>query len=229
MDIPTLLARIEPDTNGGCWLWPTLTQAGYGRYWERGVGYAAHRTSYELHRGSIPPGFFVCHRCDVPACVNPAHLFLGTAADNNADKAAKGRAPRGADHPNATLSEDAVVTARALRSTGLAIAEIARHLGVGYQALARAVRYRHWRHVGASHEAQAPTRVDGRPARKRLTAEQVCAIRADSVTRTGDLAAAYGVSTSCIKQIRNGRRGNARLQAAIADAFEGNGVREVRS
>lgn len=220
MDVATFLTRIEPDTNGGCWLWPAISQTGYGRYWEGGVIHAAHRGSYELHCGPIPPGLFVCHKCDVRCCVNPAHLFLGTHRDNMLDMAAKGRARRGDDHPNATLSEQAVAAARAMRSTGLATADIARHLGVGREALTHALMGRGWRHVSASGEVVSPTHVDGRLARKTLTAEQVSDIRADGETRTSVLAAKYGVSTSCIKRIRSGKRGDARLQAAIAEAFE---------
>ena len=53
---------------------------------------SAHRVAWELYRGAIPPGTFVLHRCDVKRCVKPSHLFLGTAADNLADMAQKGRA-----------------------------------------------------------------------------------------------------------------------------------------
>lgn len=77
---------IEP--NCGCWLWNgSSLERGYGRF----RGSLAHRVSWVLHNGPIPDGMHVCHRCDVTACVNPAHLFLGTALDNIRDMHAKGR------------------------------------------------------------------------------------------------------------------------------------------
>lgn len=75
-----------------CWLWTACrTNQGYGqiKVGERLI--SVHRFSYELHHGAIPVGMFVCHTCDIRNCVNPAHLWLGTTADNTHDMIAKGR------------------------------------------------------------------------------------------------------------------------------------------
>jgi hypothetical protein len=83
----------------GCWLWRGaqkgrhyVTRTGYGHFALNGrKQVAAHRWSWIHFHGPIPAGLFVCHTCDNPVCVNPAHLFLGTVKDNALDMVAKGR------------------------------------------------------------------------------------------------------------------------------------------
>lgn len=76
----------------GCWIYRYINKRnGYGVAKFDGVS-SAHRVAWRLANGPIPAGMFVCHRCDVRPCVNPAHLFLGTHTDNVRDMHAKGRA-----------------------------------------------------------------------------------------------------------------------------------------
>lgn len=88
--------RVAFEPNTGCWLWTKFTNSdGYGACKARGVAYLAHRLSWELHRGPVPEGKLVLHKCDTRACCNPSHLFLGDQFDNMRDASAKGRTWRG--------------------------------------------------------------------------------------------------------------------------------------
>lgn len=113
-------AKVSPEPNTGCHLWTAAANSmGYGVINRDGKSLAyAHRVAFELHRGPIAEGAFVCHRCDNPLCVNPAHLFIGTAKDNTADMVSKGRArgwPRGAPFPREVV-ERRSATVRAKRA-----------------------------------------------------------------------------------------------------------------
>lgn len=85
-----------------CWEWSgNRLPKGYGVIGKGGKGngvITAHRLSYTMHKGEIPPSMVVMHSCDNPCCVNPKHLSVGTYSDNNNDSVAKGRGMHRADH-----------------------------------------------------------------------------------------------------------------------------------
>ena len=86
--------RVSPEPNSGCWLWTGRYQTfGYGdiQLYRNAPHISAHRASWSIHSGDIPDGMCVCHKCDVPECVNPDHLFLGSQQDNMLDAHKKGR------------------------------------------------------------------------------------------------------------------------------------------
>lgn len=155
-----ILERVDVDQNG-CWLWRGAKQQGYGVF--RWFGYRlrpqrAHRGAWEAWKGEIPADMLVLHRCDVPACCNPEHLFLGTPADNMADMMAKGRdrhTPRlGSTNPNAIINED---IARAIFCASGRNVDIAKKFGVRESIVSDIRRRARWVHATASldHTARA--------------------------------------------------------------------------
>ena len=101
--LEAFMTHVEKDEGSGCWIWTSHTRGKdgfmYGAFYFKGVSYGAHRLSYVLHNGDISSGgdirgMCVCHKCDNPLCVNPAHLFVGTHNDNMRDKLEKKRTTR---------------------------------------------------------------------------------------------------------------------------------------
>lgn len=147
------------DITPGCWIWTaTKNKAGYGhfKWWTDysrlpigGRLTLAHRISWIVHNGQIPAGLCVCHKCDNPACVNPWHLFLGTNAENTADRTAKGRtAPQqGTQNPRCKLTESAVLRIRALRAAGVPRKEVARLTGASRAQVRQVHERKTWRHL----------------------------------------------------------------------------------
>jgi len=131
-----------------CWIWPgAMSPLGYGivhksKRPKRQT--SAHRAAWELFHGPIPPSMCVCHRCDVRACVNPAHLFLGTHADNVADKVRKGRQQRGVTHYRTHFTEEQVREIRSSPESGRAIAK---RLGCHFGTISDIRLRKNWKHV----------------------------------------------------------------------------------
>lgn len=135
-------------TLSGCWEW-TKGRDGHG-YGQISVGSAmisAPRISYAAFVGDIPTGLCVCHRCDHPACVNPDHLFLGTAYDNIQDKVAKGRqsTARGERHPNAKFTNEGAEIVRQEYKSGINSTVLAKKYGVSHMVIMRIVHNKSYR------------------------------------------------------------------------------------
>lgn len=134
-----------------CWFWRGHRD-GY-RLMSGGAGkkmVLAHRLSYELHHGPIPEGMVVMHKCDVPACVNPDHLEVGTYQDNALDAIRKGRhhvVPKlrgGEGNKRAVLTPEIV---REIRQSSESHAALARRYGVGKTTIRSVRSGRCWSHV----------------------------------------------------------------------------------
>lgn len=153
-----------PEPNTGCWFWDGQTQHDYGRMWVGGRRRLAHRVSFEAFHGEIPAGMCICHRCDVPCCVNPAHLFMGTHAENTLDMMRKGRnnaasgdrssarlhpesRPRGEQHSRAILTAHNVLEIRRRVDGGESHRALAREFGVGHTTVRGAAAGVTWRHL----------------------------------------------------------------------------------
>lgn len=146
-----------------CWLWEQgKTAAGYGQINLGRVVYSAHRLSYMIHNGPIPKGMVICHKCDTPACVNPAHLFAGTDQDNYDDAITKGRQVRKVNRqfvpaPGfAEITEELVREVRAdyaaakgrlLRAPMGTIAKLCEKHKITIASFKDIVSMRSWRHV----------------------------------------------------------------------------------
>lgn len=136
------------DTSGECWMWTGgRSRKGYGELSIGRRNLQTHRFAWELMHGAIPPGKQVLHDCDTPACVNPAHLRLGTNADNMADRNAKGRTACGERSGTAKLSTDAVAAIRARLAAGETGRALAREYGVTDATIVAIRHNRTWKHV----------------------------------------------------------------------------------
>jgi HNH endonuclease len=136
------------DKTGECWRWTGhRSNLGYGVFNTKTQS-KAHRASWELHRGQIPSGMMVLHKCDVRDCVNPDHLFLGTQTDNMRDMAKKGRGKypllTGELNPMAKLKFSDIALMKSKRGLGLSYKAIAALFDVSAMTAYRAINGQSW-------------------------------------------------------------------------------------
>ena len=187
-------------TDSGCWecISHARDSDGYVSVHRNNQKIGLHRYAYSREYGPIPEGLVVMHKCDNPPCFNPSHLFVGSNADNMADKVAKGRQARGSTNGRAKLTERDVLDIRASIDTKKSLA---RKYQVDRFTIVQIKNKELWGHIpddGASINLNE---------RRRLTAAQVIEIR--NRLSLGEshraIAKSYGVGKSTITDINSGR------------------------
>lgn len=150
-DVERFWEQTIPEPNTGCWLWMgNVKPTGYGNTKRDGKTISAHRMAWFIARGPLPPRTVdVCHRCDVRCCVNPAHLFLGTRADNLHDMWRKGRGHkvRGEKHGRHRLQPEQVLAIRAECARGVSQYALAERFGVTPMTISNIHCRASWRHL----------------------------------------------------------------------------------
>jgi hypothetical protein len=132
----------------GCWLWTGPTRNGYGVFYVGNDNRSAHRISYEAFIGPIPTGLHLLHSCDMPGCINPAHLRPGTVKENMADRDARRRRDvRGEQIGTSKLTAEEALF---IKSTDLSPTEIGEVFGIAPTSVCRIRSLNTWTHLNVA-------------------------------------------------------------------------------
>lgn len=200
MDIvDKLLSNIKVNA-AGCFEWQMhRVTYGYGGISVNGKARLAHRVSFEVFRGPIPNGMYVCHKCDNPPCINPSHLFVGTQLDNMRDAAEKNRVRHGDKNGRAKLTGANVIEVCRRYSDGEMVDAIASWFGVSRSAIYDIVNGKKWAKTSKPVIERRPI---GSPGMKnpmaKLTDDDVREIRSlnESGASTRALARMFGIGST---------------------------------
>ena len=196
------------DRSGGadaCWPWTRgRSSDGYGRIYPGGgatVALTAHRVAYELEHGvEVPNDMEVLHACDNPPCCNPAHLSVGTHAQNMAEMAERGRSIKGARNPRRKVTDEQIEQMLEMKRGGARNVDIGERFGVSGPHVSKL--------LNGVQRAEVLDHKRRDFVRRKLTDDQVAEIRTRRAAgeRRNDLAAEFGVAGPYISQICKGQR-----------------------
>ena len=146
--------KVDITEDDGCWEWQGCIRGadGYGVIWTKEKNILAHRAAWEIDVFPIPQGMCVLHHCDNPSCVRAEHLFIGTRADNAADRDAKGRLVvgnhRGEHAPSSKLTDEKALEIRRIHASGnYSRIGLAKKYGVAPQTIGDVVSRKTWSHI----------------------------------------------------------------------------------
>lgn len=158
-------AKVDMRSADECWMWlGGRDRYGYGTFCADGVRHTASHFAYEFQKEPVAHGLCVCHKCDTPLCCNPAHLWVGTHADNIHDRDKKGRTvkgdrhfsrthpellnpPLGEEHGNAKLTGKDIQEMKLWRAEGLSNKRIAPLFSISNQHVSRIFTGKAWAHL----------------------------------------------------------------------------------
>lgn len=192
-------AKVDGRGPDDCWEWQGATAEGYGLFIVWGHPTRAHRVAWEFTHGPIPAGLLVLHSCDNPPCVNPAHLRIGTDADNTADMHARGRAaPKDGEHNgHAKLTAAQVAEIRAQYAAGeKSTIALGREFGVSPSAIGLMLKGATWAAVGEP--------IPRRSGNAHITLDDARAIRGlweSGELTQAELAERFGLCRTAIRNV----------------------------